>query len=99
MESWNHANKNPCIDLGFADIISLGEGLVTNLQLKQYANRPPVFTQFLASFKCNRCGKEHKNWEDQIQAAIPLLQLPPSSNQAVNVMQLLQYYIEEPFRT
>ena len=40
-----------------------------------------------------------KTGEDQIQAAIPLLQLPPSSNQAVNVMQLLQYYIEEPFRT
>ena len=101
MESWNHSNKSPRIDPGFADITSLAEGLVTNLQLKQYANKPPVFTQFLASFKCNQCGREHKrikNWEDQVQAAIPLLQLP-SSNQTVDILQLLQVYVQEPFQT
>ena len=102
MQAWNNSNKRPRIDPGFADIISLGEGLLTNLQVKQYANRPPVFTQFLASFKCNRCGKDHqrvKTWDDQLQVAIPLLQLPPSSNQAVNVMQLLQAHIDEPLQT
>ena len=65
------------MDRHLAALLKGSEGLVTNLQLKQYANRPPVFTQFLASFKCNRCEKEYKkilkNWEDQIQAAIPLL--------------------------
>ena len=101
IESWNHSNKSPRIDPGFADIPSLAEGLVTNLQLKQYANKPPVFTQFLATFKCNQCGKDHvkiKNWEDQVQAAIPLLQLPVS-NQPVNIMQLLKAYVQEPFQT
>jgi hypothetical protein len=55
----------------------------------------------LASFKCNRCGLDHvrvKNWEYQIQASIPLLQLP-QGNQSVNVLQLLNDYIEESFQT
>ena len=101
IESWNHSNRLPRIDPGFADIPSLAEGLLSNLQVKQYANRPPVFTQFLASFKCNACGKDHvkvKNWENQVQAEIPLLQLP-SGNQPANVLQLLDDHIQETFQT
>jgi hypothetical protein len=101
MDSWNEANKSPRIDPGFSDVISLAEGMVTNLDLKKYANKPPVFTQFLNSFKCNQCGRHYqkiKNWDDQIQAAIPLIQLP-SSNQTVNTLQLLQTYVQESFQT
>ena len=101
IESWNHSNKSPRIDPGFADIPSLAEGLVSNLQIKQYANRPPVLTQFLASFKCNKCGLDHvkvKNWEFQVQALIPLLQLPQTS-QSANVLQLLNDHIQETFQT
>jgi hypothetical protein len=101
IESWNSCNKHPRIHPGFADIPSLAEGLVSNLQVKQYANRAPVFTQFLGSYRCGQCQKAYnnvKNWEGQIQANIPLLQLPPN-NQAVNPLELLQSHIEEPFRT
>ena len=99
--SWNSSNKMPRIDPGFADVSSLTEGLVTNLQVKQYANRPPVFTQFLASFKCNACGKNHlkvKNWEEQVQAAIPIFKLP-INNQPVNVLELLDAYVQQPIQT
>ena len=39
-----------------------------------------------------------KNWENQIQAEIPLLQLP-SGNQPANVLQLLDDHIQENFQT
>jgi hypothetical protein len=99
IESWNSCNNRPRIHPGFADIPSLAEGLVSNLQVKQYANRPLVFTQFLGTYQCNQCRKVYKkvkNWEGQVQANIPLLQLP-SNNQAVNPLELLQSHIEEPF--
>ena len=101
IESWNSSNKHPRILPGFADIPSLAEGLISNLQVKQYADRPHVFTQFLGTYQCDQCQKVYrkvKNWEGQVQANIPLLQLPPN-NQAVNPLELLQSHIEEPFRT
>ena len=101
IESWNQAGKDPTIHPGFNDIPSLAEALITNLQLKQYASRSPAISQFLGSFNCRRCGKEHvkvKNWELQIQAAIPLLQLPPG-NQPANIFELFASYLEEPFET
>ena len=101
IESWNSCNKHPRIHPGFADIPSLAEGLVSNLQVKQYADRPPVFSQFLGTYQCGQCNKTYnkvKNWEGQVQANIPLLQLPPN-NQAVNPLELLQSHIAEPFRT
>ena len=39
------------------------------------------------------------NWEMQIQSVIPLLQLPPNTNQEVDVSELLGDYIAEPFET
>jgi hypothetical protein len=101
IESWNSFNNRPRIHPGFGDIPSLAEGLVSNLQVKQYANKPPVFTQFLGTFQCSQCGKVHNkinNWEGQVQANIPLLQLP-SNSQAVNPLELLQSHIDEPFQT
>ena len=79
IESWNFCNKHPRIHPGFADIPSLAEGLVSNLQVKQYADRPHVFTQFLGTYQCDQCQKVYrkvKNWEGQVQANIHLLQLP-----------------------
>ena len=101
IESWNHSNKRPIIHPGFADIPSLAECLVSNLQVKQYANKPPVFTQFLATFCCNKCGKDHvkvKNWDEQVQASIPLLQIPATS-QPVDILDLLDSYVNERFQT
>ena len=40
-----------------------------------------------------------KTWDYQIQVAIPLLQLPQSSDQTVNAMQLLKSNLYEPFKT
>ena len=102
IESWNDSGRNPRIHPGFSDVAALAEGLLSNLQLKQYSSRPPVFSQFLGSFKCRRCGKDHvrvTNWEMQIQSVIPLLQLPPNTNQEVDVSELLGDYIAEPFET
>jgi hypothetical protein len=101
IESWNDANKTPRIDPGFADVPSLIEGLISNLQVKQYANKPPVFTRYLASFTCNKCGKNHvkvQKWEEQVQCSVPLLNLPPG-NKPVNVVELLEEYIQESFQT
>jgi hypothetical protein len=101
IESWNISGKAPRIHPGFSDVAALAEGLVTNLQFKQYASRPPVLSEFLGSFKCNRCGKENvrvKRWAMQVQAAIPLLQLPPN-NASADVGDLLAAYIDESFET
>ena len=101
IESWNAAGKTPRIDPGFADVPPLIEGLIKNLQVKQYANRPPVFTRYLASFTCNKCGKEYvrvQEIEGQVQAAVPLFSLP-AENQTVNILELLQDYLQEPIQT
>ena len=101
IESWNFSGKTPRIHPGFSDVAALSEGLVTNLQFKQYASRPPVLTEFLGSFKCSRCGRENlcvKRWAMQVQAAIPLLQLPPN-NLPADVSDLLAAYVDERFET
>ena len=101
IESWNFSGKTPRIHPGFSDVSALAEGLVTNLQFKQYASRPPVLTEFLGSFKCSRCGRENlcvKRWAMQVQAAIPLLQLPPN-NLPADVSDLLAAYVDERFET
>ena len=98
--AWNRAGKQPSIEPGFNDIPSLAEGLVTNMQLKQYSSHP-VITKFLASFRCTGCGKNHvrvKNWEGQIGAAIPILQLP-EKNQTASIPHLLASYLEEAIQT
>ena len=80
---------------------ALIEGNVSNLQLKQYANRPPVISELLGSFHCIKCGKDHvriKTWEGQVQAAIPLLQLP-ANDQPVDVSELFAAHIDEAFDT
>ena len=77
---------------------ALAEGILSNLQLKQYANRPPVISQFLGSFSCRKCGKDHvqvKNWEEQVQAVIPLLQLP-DHNEPVALLILLALSSKNP---
>ena len=51
IESWNNSGKIPRIHPGFSDVAALAEGLLTNLQFKQYASRPPVVTEILGSFK------------------------------------------------
>ena len=101
VESWNAAKKSPRIDPGFADVPSLIEGLIGNLQVKQYANKPPVFTKYFGSFICNKCGKEYKRvqiWQEQVQASLPILVLP-AGNQTANIVELLEEHIQEPFQT
>ena len=51
IDSWNSCGKTPRIYPGFSDVAALAESLLTNLQFKQYASRPPVITEFLGSFK------------------------------------------------
>ena len=83
-----------------ADIATLAEALLTNLQLKRYSTHPVIAT-FLASFRCQGCGTDHvriRNWEGQVQAAIPLLQLPPG-NQTADIPTLLASYLDTPFET
>ena len=101
ISSWNDAGKNPPIAPGFSDVAALMEGLISNLQIKRYASRPPVFTEFLASFKCNRCGKDHigvKNWDSQVQSEVPLLQLP-NTVEPVEVTDLLIQFLDEAIET
>ena len=101
IETWNNSGKSPRIHPGFSDIAALAEGILSNLQLKQYANRPPVISQFLGSFSCRKCGKDHvqvKNWEEQVQAVIPLLQLP-DHNEPVDIIDLVGSFLQEPFAT
>ena len=101
IKSWNHARRSPMIEPGYADVSSLLEGIVSNLQVKQYSNRPPVFTQILASFKCTKCGLDHvkvRNWVNQIQASVPLLQLP-ENDESVNVIKLLDDHLKQTFQT
>jgi hypothetical protein len=101
IETWNNSSKAPRIHPGFSDIAALAEGIVSNLQMKQYANKPPVITEFLGTFHCRKCGKDHvrvKNWELQVQAAIPLLQLP-NHDQQVDLFELLGSFLDEPLET
>ena len=100
IESWNRSGRQPDIQPGMNDIPSIAEALVTNMQMKQYSTHP-VISKFLASFQCTACGTNHvkvKNWEGQIGAAIPILQLPPD-NQAANIPNLLASYLDEPIET
>lgn len=100
IESWNRSGRQPNIQPGMNDIPSLAEALVTNMQMKQYSTHP-VISKFLASFRCNGCGTNHvkvKNWEGQIGAAVPILQLQ-ANNQEANISQLLATYLEEPIVT
>ena len=99
--SWNSSGRRPSIQQGINDIPTLAEALLINMQVKQYSSRPPVFSQFLASFTCSACGKNHtklKKWESQRDAAIPLIQLPPN-NQTANIPALLSSYLEVPIHT
>ena len=101
INSWNDAGKTPAILPGFSDVADLLDGLIANLQLKRYASRPPVISEFLASFKCKQCGKYHdrvKTWESQIQSEVPLLQLP-HTHEAVDVTNLLVEFLDEPIET
>ena len=93
IESWNNSGKIPRIHPSISDVEALAEGHLTNLQFKQYASRPPVVTEFLGSFKCPRYIK---GWAMQIQAVIPLLQLPPK-NLPADVSELLADFIVEKF--
>ena len=99
--SWNRSGRQPNIQPGTNDLLSLAEALVTNMHVKQYSSRP-VFTQFLASFRCSGCGKNHtrvNKWDGQPCAAIPMLQLPSSDHQTGNIPALLASYLEEPLHT
>ena len=101
IESWNQAGKAPRIHPGFSDVAALAEGVVANLQLKKYAARPPALTEFLGSFACGTCGKDNvrvKSWAMQVQAMIPLLQLPDGGH-PVDVTELLTAYVDEHFET
>jgi hypothetical protein len=100
IESWNRSGRQPDIQPGMADIATIAEALVTNMQIKRYSTHP-VISSFLASFRCSSCGTEHKrvkNWEGQVQAAIPLLQLPPG-NLPANIPSLLADYLDASFET
>ena len=101
INSWNDAGKTPVILPGFSDVADLLDGLISNLQLKRYASKPPVISEFLASFKCYRCGKDHfrvKKWESRIQSEIPLLQLP-NTEEPINVNDLLVKFLDDTFET
>ena len=101
IESWNQFGKAPRINPGFSEIDALAEGVFSNLQLKQYASRPPVLTEFLGTFHCDKCGKDYssvKIWEGQLTTSIRLLPLPPD-NQPVDVSALLAAHIAQPFET
>ena len=98
--SWDRSGRRPNIQPGTNDLLSLAEALVTNMHVKHYSSRP-VFTQFLASFQCSGCGKNHTRvdrWDGQLSAAIPVLQLP-SDHQIGNIPALLSSYLEAPINT
>ena len=102
IECWNQFGKTPRIDPGFADVAALAEGIVCNLQLKQYVNGPPVLTEYLGYFKCPKCRKDHngvQKWECQVFTAIPLLQLPDAPHQTADISAILDDHINEPFET
>ena len=101
IDSWNESGKAPRIHPGFTDVAALAEGLISNLQFKEYSSRPPAITQFLGTFHCPKCGKDHtrvKNWELQVQSVIPLLQLPPNDH-PVDICALFEAYLGETFET
>ena len=101
IDSWNESGKAPRIHPGFSDIAALAEGLVSNLQLKQYRSGSPFFTKFLGTYHCSGCGKDYlqvENWEQQVGALIPLLSLP-ASDQSADVTEMLDAYLNEPFET
>ena len=101
IESWNESRKAPRIHPGFSDVACLADGILGDLRLKQYATRPPVLTQYLATFQCNACGKDHvrvSTWIQQVQAVFPLLQLP-AGRQPVSIARLYADYLKEPFET
>ena len=100
VEAWN-VSKTPLIYPGFADVAALTDGLLENLQLKQYQGLPPVFSQYLASFKCNHCGLQldHlKTWDGQVQPGIPYLQVPENGS-CVDIANLLADFIDETVET
>ena len=60
-----------------------------------------VITEFSASFRCTRCLKNYskvKNWEGQIGAAVPVLQVPPNDLVA-SVPDLLETYVGQNIAT
>ena len=60
-----------------------------------------VITEFTASFHCTRCFKNYskvKNWEGQVGAAVPVLQIRPN-DLIVSVPDLLEEYIGQTVTT
>ena len=100
--SWNKEGRQPDIQPDLNNEISaVTEALVSNMQFKRYATRFPVMSSFRASFRCNRCGKNHvklQYWEGQLQAHVPLLQIPPG-NQPANIPRLFASYLEQSLQT
>ena len=100
-ESWNEAGKIPKIYAGYSDIAALVEGLIANLQLKYFTDRPPFFTRIFGSFNCPACDKTYDmvlNWENQTTENIILLQLP-DNEEDVDVYELYYNFLTESFTT
>ena len=99
--SWNKAGRRPNIYPGMVDVPAVAEALISNMQVKRYATRCPVMSSYLATFRCNSCGKNHvkvQYCEGLLQVYIPLLQLP-AGNQPANIPRLLASYLDESFAT
>ena len=100
IQSWARSGRQQSLQVNNGDISTMAESLVSNLQLKRYSTGP-VLTEFTASFNCESCGQQHrrlKNWEGQVQAVIPLLQLP-DSDVVANIPNILASYLDSTIQT
>ena len=101
--SWNDSNLGTEIRPGqFGDVIDILDSFLSELDIKTFsAQSRPVFTKYLASFNCSKCGKSYQDvqrWDNQWNRMVPFLNIPNTSNPA-NVWDLLSSFLATPVQT
>ena len=84
------------------DVTDILDSFLTELDIKTFSARTrPVFTKYLASFSCPKCGKRYhdvERWDNQWNRNVPLLVIPENED-PVNVWNLLSTFLLSPVHT
>ena len=101
--SWNASNLGADIRPGqHGDVTDILDSFLTELDIKTFSARTrPVFTKYLASFSCPKCGKRYhdvERWDNQWNRKVPLLVIPENED-PVNVWNMLSTFLLSPVHT
>ena len=101
IEVWNQDESLPNIYAGYSDVAALTESILSSLNFIHSSINPPFLTKFLGTFLCSGCGTDYRQvakWDEQIWSIIPIIPLP-SSDEALDVMDLVDAYLAQPIET